>query len=348
MDETSDVERRFQLIRGREEIEVISLSDFIDEQEDEYDWLMTNLLERQSRMLVAGPEGSGKSLLMATLAVQAAIGGTILGNPEWRPLLPVRTLYVEMEMGRRTVRRRIRQLQVAAKRAGYPVEDGMLDVLRLPDGLDLSRRSPSRGFLLERLSEYRPDLVVFDPLYRMSETDGMTLSETRPLVGFIDKVRENIGAASIIVHHTRKSPTGGVLTGEDIYGSSMLRWAMELNWIVQPGDERNRFIVSKSRDEYLKKGDSWAMEFGGRWPISLVMPSRGDLRERLLTILAILGDRSGNALVGEMEAKRHQVFGEIAACADLGFIERSGRVWRITDIGQKELRELTDGRKLDG
>lgn len=294
----------------------------------EPDWLVTDLIERGSRTILAGAEGAGKSLLAFTLAVQAGAGLPVLANPAWTPPWQVRTLYVELEMGRRTVARRAHALRAAATASGHPLPAGAVGMIRL-DGLDPNpRRSRDAADILAQISAFEPDLVIFDPLYKMLATDKAPEEAFGPLVGFLDQVRA-VGAATILVHHLRKAGFGEPRGGQasDLYGSSfLLRFPELVAFVHDDGDRRGRLEVKKDREGFFEEqGRSFPIRRGGAWPIGLYVPDGFELDDAILRILRLEGARSASALAREMDAGKGPI---------LDALERLGRSDRVHRVGR--------------
>lgn len=323
-----------------EPIRSIDIHDLIAEPgSDEPDWLIEGLIERQGRVLLAGDEGSGKSLLSQMLAFQAAAGVKVLG--QWTVPVGLRIAYFELEMSRRTLRRRSRLMNLAVKNAGGEVPSGELHLLHFPLGLNIGPRSRDAAEILQFVANVEPDLVIFDPLYRMASTDGMGEGEARPLIDFVSKVRE-LGAATWIVHHTRKrsGPGDRLKDSSDIYGNSiLLRWPDTIAGIYDDGGRRGRFKVFKDREAFFEDQREWILQRGGEAPISVVRETPLN-RSRLSVVdrLRMEGARSASALAKDLEMRKDDVLSAIRALEADGIVERVGSgprtSWKLTEGGE--------------
>jgi hypothetical protein len=304
---------------------------------DDIDWLIDGLLERQGRVLIAGDEGCGKSLLSMTLAAQAAAGLPVLGR--WSVPVGLRVVYFELEMGLRTSQRRARLLNLAIQQAGGEVPPDEFLFVHRPLGFDIGSRSKEASNILAWLASVEPDLVIFDPLYRMTSTDAVGEAELRPLVNFVAQVRER-GAALWIVHHTRKRQ-GGMERGKDssdVYGSSiLLRWPETVLALHDDGNKRGRLRVLKDREGFFEDSREFLVERGGRWPIGVVEQAPMDVaRVKILDALSIDGARSANALSKDLHLRREDVSAAIRQLEADGIVERKGTgtrtAWGLTEM----------------
>jgi hypothetical protein len=323
-------------------LEVLDLHDLADyaDRLGEPDWLIRNAIERQSRTIFAGAEGAGKSLLAFTGAVQAAAGVNVLANPDWHVPAPVKTLYVELEMGKRTVARRSNAMRVATKKYGAEVARDMVQVVRM-DGLDPNvRRSAEAKTILDLIEQSEPDLVVFDPLYKMIPTDDTKEGGFAPLMNFLDRVRA-AGATTWIIHHLRKAANDGDRgkTSSDLYGSSfLLRFPELVAFVHDDGDGRGRLVVQKDREGFFEaQGRQFFLRRGGDWPIGLmnVGEDRDKLWRDVYRALSLEGAKSASALTKDLGARKQDILGVLEQMASEGVAQRHGTgprtSWKLGD-----------------
>lgn len=328
----------------RPDVAPLHSTDFLDliaePGSDEPDWLIEGLIERQGRVLLAGDEGSGKSLLSQMLAVQVAAGMKALG--EWRVPVGLRVIYFELEMSRRTVRRRGRLMNLAVRKHGGEIPSGEFKMAHFPNGLNIGPRSRDAASILRLVEGFEPDLVIFDPLYRIAATDQVGETETRPLIDFIANVRE-LGAATWIVHHTRKRQGSGdrLKDSSDVYGSSiLLRWPEAVFALFNDGGRKGRLKVLKDREGFFEDRGEWFVARGGAWPISIVPETPVDAaRGKILDRLRIEGAKSANALARDLGMRKDDALEAIRAMAADGIIERTGTgsrtVWKLAALGEE-------------
>ena len=123
----------------------------------ELDLLLGCLLSATSRMLIVGPTGLGKTLFGIALAFAVASGNSFL---KWRSRRKARVLYVDGEMSRREMKRRLRD---AVRREGTKPEG--LGILSKEDHEDMPPLNTAAGqkWLDTFIAAHGPfDLIIFD------------------------------------------------------------------------------------------------------------------------------------------------------------------------------------------
>lgn len=207
----------------------LSLQAIMDTQDEAYDWLVPGLLERTDRLIVTGYEGTGKSYLLAQMALTVAAGlhpfaGT-LSTPSGH-----RVLVIDCENSRRQIKRRyelvVPRINMAREMYGLsPIDwsEHLRFVIR-PDGIDLS--SPQEFSRIEAaVAATAPDLVVAGPLYRLHKANINEELAARELVDALDRLRVKYQFTLICeahVGHVGENSGGRKLrpTGSSLF----LRW----------------------------------------------------------------------------------------------------------------------------
>lgn len=148
-------------------------------------------------LLVSGPPKLGKSVIALDLALKAAEGeGSWLGQEVSGPL---RVLILSAEGG-------IRLLQKRLRLAASNVPEEVLERIAAPR--ELARMKFTRPKDLQRLRDmirrHRADLVIIDPLIRFSGAKERDEDEVEKVCEALAHVRDDLGVAMVLVHHTRK------------------------------------------------------------------------------------------------------------------------------------------------
>jgi hypothetical protein len=181
----------------------------------EPDFLLGELVSTTSRMEIIGPTGIGKTNFLIALAMAVADGPDFL---HWHGSgKPRRVLYVDGEMSRRLMKRR---LVDAARRHGCIPET--LHVLNREDFPDLEPLNAETGekfidTIIEVLGGI--DLLILDNVQSLLSGD-MKEEEpwTQTLPWVRDLTRRNIG--QIWIHHTGHDETRG-------YGTKTREWQLD-------------------------------------------------------------------------------------------------------------------------
>jgi hypothetical protein len=167
----------------------------IFEGDDEYDWLIPNLLERQDRLVLTGGEGAGKSTWVRQIAICAAAGVHPTTN---RHADPVRVLVVDAENSEKQWRRASRTIATQARMMGSVDPAATLRLACVPR-LDLTNERDV-GAVHRLVDEHTPDLLVIGPLYRLIPRAITNDDDAAPLLTALDGLRAR-GLALIMEAH---------------------------------------------------------------------------------------------------------------------------------------------------
>ncbi len=164
-----------------------------------------------------GSPRSWKSWCAGLAAIAVATGEPFLGH---FPTHQGRVVMVQEEGSRGTWARRLR---LCASACGIELED--LRGRLLTDA--------SQGFRLDdpgwlealghRCEEFRPDLIIIDPLAATHAADENSATEMAQVIRVLQGLRRTYEAAVVVIHHDRKGPSPG-RRSEGMRGSSAI-WA---------------------------------------------------------------------------------------------------------------------------
>ncbi len=257
-------------------IRIPTVSEFLAVEDDPYDWLVPDVLERGDRLILTGPEGGGKSTLLRQLSVQLAAGIHPFGG---EPFEPVRVLLLDVENSKRQVRRKLRPLFAAAKREQMP-----LYVAVRPQGLDLLQPR-DRELLAGAIDAVRPDLIVGGPAYKLAGGDPTMEEPARVLAAWIDGMRAKYGLGLIMEAHSPYA-SGQQKRPLRPYGASLWsRWPEFGIHISADGE------LSHWRGPRDERAWPTALQRGGAWPWTVVSRERDLLWLRIKAKCADAGGR---------------------------------------------------------
>jgi replicative DNA helicase len=253
-------------IRGGVKVDVITGRDFITAEPEPHDWVMPYVLERDDRLLLTGAEGAKKSLMLMQWAVMTACG------THWWTRHPVpakRSLYLDLEIGRKRSRRR---MELFAEEAGWAKSEWFdnLIVRSKPEDIDITTRAGA-SWLASLVEAAAPDVMFIGPIYRL--TSGIAKAgdiggedQAKRAAFALDKIRERFGCALVAETHAAKGDSG---RGRDLrpFGSSVwTRWPEFGYGIVRQSPEAAGFHPD-NRDWIGWRGDrdvrEWPSHF--RW-----------------------------------------------------------------------------------
>jgi hypothetical protein len=207
----------------------LSLQELLDEPAEPHNWLIPNLLERSDRLVLTGFEGTGKSMLLAQMALATAAGvHPFTAEPISRA--GYRVLIIDCENSRNQIRRRYRAMvgPVNAIREDYcldPVDwSTQLRFVHRPEGVDLTEAGEFAR-IEQAIAATAPDLVVAGPLYRMHRHDVGEEPAARALVDALDRLRVKHGFTLICEAHSgHAGEHAGKRKLRPVGSSLFLRW----------------------------------------------------------------------------------------------------------------------------
>jgi replicative DNA helicase len=171
--------------------------------EDDYDWVVPDLLERSDRFMLTGAEGSGKSMLVRQIAIMASAG---LHPFTFFRQEPVKVLVVDAENTEKQWRRSSRPMVSKAALRGAANPADVMGLWCAPR-LDLTKDSDLSD-VHQALDDLKPDLLVIGPLYRLIPKAINSDDDAAPLLAALDTLRDR-GVAMIIEAHAGHAVGGG-------------------------------------------------------------------------------------------------------------------------------------------
>lgn len=198
-------------------------------------WLIDGLWAAQAVGLIGGAPKCCKTWLALDLAVSVASATDALGR--FPVLDPGGVLLYAAEDSLARLRERFEAI-CAARRIRLDQLDLHLitaDSLRLDTRLDLERLDVT----IERIG---PRMLVLDPLVRLHRCDENSAAEMAALLGELRSLQRAHGLAIVLVHHLRKSGSGGQ-PGQALRGSGDLHAWGDSNLYLRRRDHTLRLIV---------------------------------------------------------------------------------------------------------
>ena len=208
-----------QIDRGR----LVNWSDFLLENaNDEYDWVIPNVLERGERVIVVAAEGVGKTMLARQIAICSSFG---IHPFTLSRMKPIRTLTIDLENPERIIRRTSSNIMGAARKFGYVQGSPECHILIKPAGVDLMRAS-DKSIIEEAVETIKPDLILLGPIYKSFIDPGGRTSEavTVEVAKYFDMLRDYYNCSLWLEHH---APLGTSSSSRDLrpFGSAVWsRW----------------------------------------------------------------------------------------------------------------------------
>lgn len=208
--------------RAAEDTPVLDLYQFLDGEDEPYDWVLPGLLERGDRVIWTAAEGGGKSVLQRQLAVSAAAGAMPFSF-DANAYGPQKVLVLDCENSRRQTRRQYRALRDIAENRHTPVKPSMLHIDIEPGGIDLTRPA-GRSWLMRRVEATMPALLVIGPIYRLHNGDPNSEEHARAITVVLDEARAVANCAISLEAHSPQAAMGNSRALRPVGSSLWLRW----------------------------------------------------------------------------------------------------------------------------
>lgn len=201
---------------------LVSWNEFVSESNDDtYDWVIDDLIEKSERVIVVAAEGVGKTMLARQIAILSGCG---VHPFTYQRMRQVRTLTVDLENPERIIRRTSRAIYNAAYARGY-TKSPTAELLIKPSGLDLMKPE-DRGVLERAIEDSKPELLIMGPLYKAFVDPGGRTAEAVAVevAKYLDYIRDVYQCALWLEHH---APLGESMTNRQLrpFGSAVWsRW----------------------------------------------------------------------------------------------------------------------------
>lgn len=163
------------------------LADVLDHEDNE-DWIIPGILERQERVIFTGGEGAGKTTLVRQMAILSAAGI----NPfTFDDMPPVRVLVIDAENSEKQWRKNTRDVVgKASQRLGADVGQIFPLVCTVDLGISLDiTKERDLSAIHDLIDQHQPDMVFIGPLYKITSRAIQTDDEATPVLRALDSIR---------------------------------------------------------------------------------------------------------------------------------------------------------------
>lgn len=191
----------------------------IEAPDDLRPWIVPDMLRTNERMILTGPEGGGKSVLVAQMCLGAAMGMNTL-HPELVQHEPMKVLMLDVENDRLQVRNNMRKV--------YPYLAEMTNSkprIEWVDIRDIDLSNPvEQQKVIKLAKEKQPHLMYMGSLYRLAPEGDKVDTAFTSVSRTVDRIRAETGASVLLEAHAGHGLAND-RNGMRPYGSSMwMRW----------------------------------------------------------------------------------------------------------------------------
>jgi len=234
----------------------MDLLDFVAQPDPAYNWALPNLMEREDKLIWTGWEGLGKTTVTRQVGVAAAAGVNPF-NPQ-EHFDPKMVLFIDGENRVNRSRRKFRLLVNVCNAKFRQIDPGRFRIEHRPKGLNLLENE-DRDFVMERVTAYKPDLIVIGPLYKLHNLDMNDERAAKSVISIMEDVVAVCGSALIMEAHAAH----GLPRQLRPRGSATLMGWPDYGFGIKPKDpkdpnSRGRVIVEAWRG--LRDETAWPQE----------------------------------------------------------------------------------------
>ena len=189
------------------EPEAMTVSELAMTAEDLAPAVIPGMMNLDYRTIVVAEEGSGKSMLLRTIAMAASQGFHPFSHQR---IEPVRVLIVDLENPAQAILQTatpfMRHLQM---RDPESYDEERLKIWRRPAGMEI-RRIEDKAELQREIAAHRPQLVCIGPIYKMYRRGSSESYEDSAdeAMSVLDDLRTRYGFALVLEHHAAKGKPG--------------------------------------------------------------------------------------------------------------------------------------------
>lgn len=217
------------------DLEVEPFDVFAKEPLPEPEWLIRDIFEKNSQVVVWGVSGDGKSFVTLDFAMSIATGRPWLGK---YPVMQGPVLYAVGE-GPRGMRRRARAW------AKFHGVEHIKDMYFMSTAPRIRDPKVLKDFLVA-IKRIGPVLIILDTMARSFTGDENKAEDVSDWLKAADTIQRETGACVLIVHHTAKSVKKGSKPTER--GSGALRGAIDTSIFVRRGEGTISLECAKQKD----------------------------------------------------------------------------------------------------
>lgn len=293
-------------------------------------YLVDKLVGEQAQILVAGAPGTGKTTLIAALAVAVATPRPFQGR---RVRQRGNVICCALE-GERTHAARIRSAKV---QASIPI-DRVVGIYTWIDPLLLAEPDDVSA-LIGATQHLDPVLMTIDTYARANVgLDENSATDAGRVVAGLDRIRRELGCAVVITHHLDKR-------NQAERGSGALRGAVDGVWLLAEADDIITLSCSKSRDsepfspidlrrERTADGGVVLRAAIDVTPTGEVSPKQRQILEALSTMFSGDGATVGELLAALPSIPQPSLYRALKSLVDAGRLRHAARHYQIVPGGE--------------
>jgi hypothetical protein len=189
-------------VRGIAMPPIINAADWLEAEPPEPDQIIKDILDVKDKLVIIGSSKMRKTFLHLQFIISIAAGRPIL---KWDVPKPRRVVHIQYEIQENHYHRRFKRMCQGMGITRSDIEDRLFIInargmgLTGTDGLEK---------IESRIKQYKPELISFDPFYKLSPGAENAIDDIKPILESVDKLIMKTGAAVAYVHHDAKGFSG--------------------------------------------------------------------------------------------------------------------------------------------
>lgn len=285
-------------------------------------WLITGLWAHGGVGVIGGPPKCCKSWLGLEMVVSLASNTPCLGA--FAPRRKGKALLYMAEDSTPVVRSRFDFLS-----RHHGVELAELDIFVITEpSLRIDLPDQQRR-LRKTVEQFRPDMLLLDPLVRMHRIDENSAGEVSTLLGFLRALQREFQTAVVLVHHTRKNGAGS--PGQALRGSGDLHAFGDSNLYLK---RHHKQLLLTVEHRAAKSPEPVELRLVADETPHLELADRSvgvgeDLAQAVQELLQLEGTMTRSALREQLRIRNERLGKVLASLHQQGCIERISDGWRL-------------------
>ena len=187
--------------------EAVTLWELTEQAEALAPVVIPTMMHQDYRTIIVAEEGTGKSLILRTIAQSAAQGIHAFNHQIFEP---IRALVVDLENPAQAILQTSVLLeQQLLRKSGENYDPDRLRFFRRPGGMNI-RNLQDKADLQREIAYHRPDLVCIGPIYKMYRRGpGESYEDSADdAMAVLDELRTKYDFALVMEHHAAKGKSG--------------------------------------------------------------------------------------------------------------------------------------------
>ncbi len=194
----ADFEHQLMAETPETRMQVVNAGIWVETEPPLSDSILAETFDRGDKVAIIGSSKLRKSFFALQLSMHLAAGLDFLN---WTVSKPRRVLLIQLEIKSDHFHRRVKRMAKAMDIA----REGLRENLMIVNGRG---QNITMEAVTELALQVNPDVIVFDPLYKLVDGDENSAEDMKPVLAAFDRLAEATCAAVAYVHHDAKGNAG--------------------------------------------------------------------------------------------------------------------------------------------